>query len=254
MSAVPNSIPPGNKGRVGLLIAFACSGRLITPEMVVAMSLQPDPTHYTHATICIKGLPVDQAREKLAEQAIELGAKYLWFVDDDTVPPPNTARRLIYVLDNHPDIKAIGGVYCTKGEPAQPVIFRGMGSGSFWHWKVGDVFEVTGIGAGCLMINVDVFKKLEKPWFEFKQYYSTDPKQPSIYISEDISFCNKVRDAGYKIFAHGGVLCDHFDVNTGETYQLPTDSYPYSSKTEDLETVPTPELSQAIPKKEKIDG
>ena len=225
MSVIPNTFAAAN-GKVGCMIAMACSGRLITPEMVIAMSMQPMPTHLGQAFICVRGYPVEQAREIIAQKAIEAQAKFLWFVDDDTIPPPNTANKLMYVLNNNPDIAAIGGVYVTKSDPPTPVVFRGLGLGAFWHWKKGEVFEVTGIGAGCLMINCDVFKKLEPPYFPWYTKESDDPLVPSLSISEDISFCNKVRDAGLKVFAHGGVLCDHFDVTTGKTYQMPEDSYP----------------------------
>lgn len=249
MSVVPTFYQP--KEKIGVLIGLACSGRLIPPELVVAMSLQPQPTHFSHGFLIVKGLPVDKARCVLAEKALEVGAKYLWFVDDDTIPPPNTLQRLIYVLDNHPEIKAIGGVYVTKAPVPQPVVFRGAGLGSFWHWKKDDIFEVTGIGAGCLLIRTDVFNEIPKPWFEFQESYSNTPEIPSSLVSEDISFCNKVRDAGYRVFAHGGILCDHFDANTGNTYQMAPDSYPMRLETKSLANPLVLNNSQDSNKKEK---
>lgn len=225
-SVVPSELPSSKVHGVGCLIALACSGRLITPELVVAMTVQPLQTHMGSAYYCVKGKRVEEARELLADKAQEIGARYLWFVDDDTIPPPNSLRRLMYVLENNPDVMVCGGVYVTKSDPPQPVVFRGMGLGSFWHWKRGDIFEVTGMGAGCMLINCEVFKHLKKPYFPWVDSPSEDALKPSVLISEDISFCNAVRDAGFKIFAHGGVLCDHFDVATGITYQLPADSYP----------------------------
>ena len=77
-----------------------------------------------------------------------------------------------------------------------------------------------------MMINCEIFKKIPKPWFPWPKTYSDDPTVPSTSVSEDISFCNAVREAGYHIFAHGGVLCDHYDTNTHEVYTLPADTYP----------------------------
>lgn len=223
--ALPSSFPEG--ANVGVLVALACSGRLITPELVCAMACQSQATHLTSGYFLVKGKPVEEAREICAEQAIKSGAKYLWFIDDDTIPPPNTLRRLIYILENYPDVMVCGGVYATKSDPPAPVVFRGMGHGSFWRWKAGDVFEVTSMGAGCMMINTEIFKKIPKPYFPWPKFDSIDPSIPSLSISEDVSFCNAVRKAGYKVFAHGGILCDHFDVNSGLTYRLPEDSYPF---------------------------
>lgn len=236
MSIVPTSLPIEARHKVGVLIGLACSGRPIAPEMVVAMAMQPEPTHFSPGYVVVKGLPVDQARCVLAHKALEVKAKYLWFVDDDTIPPPNTLQRLIWVLENYPEIKAVGGVYVTKAEVPQPVVFRGKGLGSYWHWKKDDVFEVTGIGAGCLLINTDVFYQIPEPWFEFQRHDSntTDPNDISTRVSEDISFCDKVRAAGFKVFAHGGILCEHHDVFTGETFQLGPDTYPMRPETTSL--------------------
>lgn len=226
MGVVPTRLPKEAKNKVGVLIGLACSGRLVPPEMIVAMGLQSAPTHFSTGYLMAKGLPVDKAREYCAEEAIRVGAKYLWFVDDDTIPPPNTLRRLVTVLENYTEIGAIGGVYVTKSDPTQPVVFRGSGLGSFWQWKYGDIFEVTSMGAGCLLIKTEVFEKIPKPWFTFIDKPSDDPANPGQLTSEDVHFCNVARDAGYLIFAHGGILCDHYDINTGITYQLPADSYP----------------------------
>jgi hypothetical protein len=231
MAVVPKGTPVGEANKVGCLVAIASSGRLINADMVIAMSMQTPPTHFSMGYMAVKGFPVEIAREKAAEAALELKAKYLWFVDDDTIPPMNAVRRLIYILENYPEIAVCGGVYVTKSDPTQPVVFRGSGQGSFWRWKAGDVFEVTGMGAGCMLIRTSVFNELKRPWFAFTQEVSYDGIHAGSLVSEDIGFCDAVRKAGYKVFAHGGVLCDHFDASTGVTYVLPADSYPMRPET-----------------------
>ena len=229
MGATPSALPQGYSA--GVMVAFACSGRLITPEMVIAMSMQPPPTQLSTGFLCVKGLPVEQAREKLAEAEVKANCKYLWFIDDDTIPPPNSLRRLIYVLENNPDVMVCGGVYTSKCDPPSPVVFRGAGLGNFWRWKVGQVFEVSSMGAGCMMINCEIFRKLPKPWFHWTHSESMDPLTvPDVTVSEDVNFCNAVTKAGYRVAAHGGILCDHFDHGTGRTFQLPLDSYPYQKE------------------------
>ena len=243
LSPLNIGLPQGQN--IGLLKVLPTSGRLMVPEMVIALSAQMDPTHMTSGYLCIKGAPIDKARELAAEKALEAKAKYLWFVDDDTVPPPNAVKRLIYVLDNYPDVMVCGGIYVTRDpDVPQPLVFRGMGNGSYWRWKVGDVFEVTGMGAGCMMINCEIFKKIPKPWFPWPTSDSTDPKIPSTSVSEDISFCNAVQEAGYKVFAHGGVLCDHWDAATGKVYRLPSDSYPMRPREVEQVSAVTPQESQ----------
>jgi Glycosyl transferase family 2 len=224
-AAVPGNLP-SNLG-MGVLTVIPSNRKWLSREMTIALAVQAPPTHMSHGFLCIKDGPIELSRELAAEKALEMNAKYLWFVDDDTVPPPNTMKKLIYVLDNFPEVAVCGGVYVTReADTPQPLVFRGMGRGSYWHWKVGDIFEVTGMGAGCMMIKTEVFKKLPKPWFTFEESVSDDPMIASHSISEDIHFCNLVQQAGYKIFAHGGVLCDHWDTEKDTVYRLPPDSYP----------------------------
>src|SRR5690348_669159 len=192
MGAIPTQFPTGYN--VGLLICLPTNKRLVPPELVLALALQVFPTHLSIGYMIIKDKPIEEARELAAAKALEIGAKYLWFLDDDTIPPPNTIKRLEWVLANWPDdVMVCGGVYVTRSDPPSPVIFRGIGLGSFWHWKEGDVFEVTGMGAGCMLINCEVFKKIKPPYFPWTRIDSNNDGQPSVNVSEDINFCEKVR-------------------------------------------------------------
>jgi hypothetical protein len=224
--AVPRALP--SEPQRGVMIGLASSGRLIPPELVVSMGCQIPPTQLNVGYFCAKGLPVDKAREFIADSAIKVKSKYLWFVDDDVLPPPNTLRRLVYILENNPnDVMVAGGIYCTKSDPPSPCIFREPGLGSFWNWKVGEVFEVHSMGAGCMMINCEVFNHLSKPYFPWPEELSNEVNGKNNMVSEDVSFCMAVRAAGFRIAAHGGILCDHMDTTTGRIYQLPLNSYPY---------------------------
>jgi|SRR5271157_124597 len=234
-SAMPHEAPTETNLNIGMLIGLATSGRLVPPELLIALCSQPMPTNMNVAYCAIKGKPVEEARELCAENSLKLKAPYLWFVDDDTIPPPNTPRRLISVLQNHPEVMVCGGIYSIKADPPSPVVFRGNGLGSFWRWKYGEVFEVTGIGCGCMMINTEIFKILKPPYFPWDKtpIETTTISVPE--ISEDLSFCSKVREAGYKVVAHGGILCDHFDIRTGKMFSIPDNSYPFRKETTSAE-------------------
>jgi len=239
VAAVPSEFV--NAHGIGLLIGFAASGRLVPPDMIVAMSMQHTPVHMSAGYLLVRGKPVEEARELLAETALEHGARFLWFVDDDTIPPPNACRKLIYELEQDPLAMVCGGIYTARCDPPSPVVFQGLGMGSYWRWKKGEVFECSGMGAGCMMIKTEIFKQLPKPWFKFDIVESDDLKNPGHNISEDIYFCEAVRREGYKILAHGGVLCDHYDGATGNFFSLPEDSYPMRKETSStkVEEIPT---------------
>jgi hypothetical protein len=75
-----------------------------------------------------------------------------------------------------------GGIYYSKQDVPQPVVFEDNGSGAFHDWEPGSVFEVPGfIGTGCLLIKTEVFDKIEPPWFQTVNY----PDK----VTDDAFFC-----------------------------------------------------------------
>jgi hypothetical protein len=177
-------------------------------------------------------------RERLVEEALKVGAPYVLFIDDDTIPPPWAPRYLHAEINKDPKVMVCGGIYCTKENPPSPIVFKELGGGPFYNWKMGDTFECAGIGAGCMLIKTEVFKHLSKPWFLEPDEIFLDkvieingikcPLTRNV-ATDDLFFCKKVLDAGFKIVAHGGVLPVHLD-EAGNMYALPADSYPCREK------------------------
>src|SRR5271163_4644470 len=85
----------------GLLVAIPFSNRNVTPEWAMSLATQgyPIATNLTYFTT--RNVEVGEAREQMAEKAVELGTRYIWFIDDDTAPPVFAARKLIYELEQN---------------------------------------------------------------------------------------------------------------------------------------------------------
>lgn len=223
------------RNKAGIVLGLPMGRQVVRREWAIAMQAISWPVNMSVMQSVVADSPVDKARELICEQALIVGAPYVWFVDDDTVPPSNALRMLLFTLEQHPEAAAIGGIYCIRDEPPSPLVLKEGGSGINWDWKVGEVFETWGIGAGCLLIRTEALKKLPKPWFKFidvalgEDGFQGPVPVNRFYVGEDVYFCNKLQKAGYKILAHGGVLCDHYDTDTGKIYRLPKDSAPYTN-------------------------
>ena len=210
-------------------------GRNIPLEWAIGLAIMTPPCNSNYVFLPIKGMKRDLARIALVKQAQKLNARRLLFIDDDTVPPPEVIAKLMFALDNaDDDVKVVGGIYCSKTEPPFPMVFEDEGTGPFWKWKVGDVFPVGRIGTGCMMIDMKVFDMLPEPWFadidgvdeaRAAGLYQNGRVPLGVKITDDMYFCKKVREARFRILAHGGVLCDHYGQD-GRVYRLPSDSYP----------------------------
>jgi hypothetical protein len=222
---------------VGLCIGLPFCGRPISPEWAVSFSGQSYPLNIRRFVCSLKGEEVGKARNQIAEDAVSKGAKYLWFLDDDTAPPFHAIRSLINTLENA-DSKTMvaGGIYCAKAWPTEPIVYRGNGGGAFWKWKSGDIFECSGLGTGCMVIKTEVFKHLPKPWFQTIDEDGT-PEVPIVQVTDDLYFCEKVINAGFKILADTHVLCVHWGWDEEKKqfvpYMLPDDSYPIRPVSED---------------------
>lgn len=204
------------------------SGRPLPPELVVAYKACSPPMATNGVFLETRGAPIADARNLFAEKAMELKAKYIFFWDEDVLLPPQALRELIFLMENWPDIGVAGGIYCLKVDRPEPLVFHKEGQGPYWDWKVGEVFEVSGIGMGCTVIRTEILKDVEKPWFRTVDDYSKflDNIPSGEGWTEDLWFCHRVKKTKWKIVAHGQLLCPHIDVRTGRRYELPPDSKP----------------------------
>jgi hypothetical protein len=213
---------------IGLVVGLPTRGNKVGFEWSLCMAGQNYPINTNRWTVPCKGKPIDEARTKIAKFALEKKAKYLFFIDDDTAPPFHACRKLMYDLEQaDDDVMIAGGIYTTKEQFPAPIVFNGNGAGPFWKWKKGELFECSGIGTGCMLIKTEVFTKIEEPWFKTIDNPPDGQKVLEI-ATDDLYFCQKVTDAGFKILADGSVLCVHWDYSTDPPtpYYLPEDSYP----------------------------
>lgn len=224
-------VPVLKAAKKGITLAIV-SGRAACPlEMVPAISMQSWPSNTNFAIMTLYGMDTDRSRIQAVKQAQSMNAKYIWFVDDDTVPPADAGRHLVYILEQkgppHGKAMVAGGIYCTRSSPPEPIVYQEQGAGPFWDWRVGETFECWGLGTGCMMVNMQVFEHIPEPWF-----LTTDTATHK--ETDDLYFCARVHEAGYQVWAHGGILCHHYDLDKGITYQLPRGSRPYQDRLEDF--------------------
>jgi hypothetical protein len=158
----------------------------------------------------LSGMPFDHARNTGCIKTLELDFEWLFFLDDDTIPPWDAIPKLM----SHKK-PIVSGLYYRRSPPICPVMLKNTPNGRQWvtEFNSPSLIEVDFVGAGCLLINKEVLKKLNYPWFEWKvDRYDLPPDQR---MSEDFSFCEKARQQGYKIYVDTGVQCRH--IGLGES-------------------------------------
>lgn len=162
----------------------------------------PDPASF-RGWVLTHDLPIPDCHEAVAERGLAAGADALWFVEEDTVPPPNALRESMALLDTY-DVVAVD--YPVGGEAWACVT----------HDKAG---EIAYCGLGSTLIRREVFEALPRPWFSTEWVYIGDrngwkpipnkalPEQR--YGHQDIHFAMQVRAAGFRIGQVAGMLAAH---------------------------------------------
>jgi hypothetical protein len=231
--------------KVKIAIALPSSGRFVPFDWAMGLMTLKYPMNSGIAMLYLKNKDRAEARNQLVERAKELGAEYIFFVDDDTVPPHNVMTRLLQELEMDKDAAVCGGIYCSKTDPPTPLVYLARDESTHWGWKYGDVFRCWGIGTGCMLIRMSVFDEIEKPWFK-EIDWTFDPDKPeepldpmiphnvSAYrMTDDLYFCEKLAQAGKKVLAHGGVLAVHIGQD-GKGYVMERNAPPIREFTDPL--------------------
>jgi len=156
---------------------------------------------------------IDALRNDLVDMALQVGASHLIMMDTDQIYPVETIPKLL----SH-KLPVVGCVVNRRYPPFDPILLRGkMGAyESIDEWEEGALVEVDATGTGCIMFNMEVFRKMPRPWFKFRKLETGEG------IGEDIGFCHDLKESGYRIFVDTSIQCGHLTTLnvTMSTYQL----------------------------------
>lgn len=161
----------------------------------------------------ISGYDCALARQHIANEAVERGFDYVFMVDYDVVVPSDALTMLMEW-----DEPVMLGYYAHQGSFAPP-----HGDGKTCLCKPPSYHDqftgaellalreagehkvpIRGGGLGCALIKVDVFSRLQYPYFKFVVYGDRHG-----VLGEDLYFCKKCRDAGMKLYGDARVACGH---------------------------------------------
>jgi hypothetical protein len=190
-------------------------------------------------------MPMNQRRSKIYAVGDEVGIaynrmiewvlahdilgkyKFVMTVEDDNTLPPDAHIKLLESIDTGP-FDAVSGLYFTKGDINLPMAygdpkeFARTGRMDFRPRDVrkaletGNVMEVNGIGMGCALWRMELFRQMTAPWFV--TVADVVPDKGPISITQDLYFCERMRRAHKRIAVDLRVRVGHVDRDTGEVY------------------------------------
>jgi len=143
---------------------------------------------YNHKFYRTHDMIIPECFNYLTEQALNDGAEYILYSEEDTVMPDGAMERLLLA---DADITCID--YAVSGYSC---IARNK-----------DTDEILWCGLGCTLVKSEVFSKLEKPYFRSDKVLLLN-SWPNVewvsageqsYGGQDIYFCMMAREKGFKI-------------------------------------------------------
>ena len=146
------------------------------------------------------------SRNSLAMMAIQMDADFVFWLDSDMVFKSDTLVRMMDTLKKN-DLDILTGLYFRRVPPYSPVLFDKLEqNGEITEFsefnKIPDeLFEVGGCGFGCVLMKTDVFFDVQS---KFDNMFA-----PRGNNGEDVAFCIRARECGYKIYCDPSIVCGH---------------------------------------------
>jgi len=140
--------------------------------------------------------------------------KYVLTLEEDNMVQPDS---LMKAFESMAKFDVVGGLYWTKGEGGQPMIFGDpnvMPKNFIPQFPRPESLQpCNGLAMGFTLFKLDMFKKLPKPWFKTCQDFT--PGQGVRMETQDLYFFENAAKFGYKFACDTRIRIGHYDHSTG---------------------------------------
>ena len=176
------------------LIAIPCMDEIDVGFVQSLMDLQ---TVGETKTYFLSGSLIYEARERLAAMAVNNGFDHILWLDSDQMFKPTL---MIDFVSSEKDM--VTGVIPMRRPPYIPCVYKVKDDELKQVTELGDrLFEVDGCGFGAVFMKTEI---LQKCFDKYKTCF-----QPIYGYGEDLSFCLRVKELGYKIYADPRIDIGH---------------------------------------------
>ena len=194
------------------LIAIPCGDTIPADTFQSAISLRVEsPVQFT----LVRGSLVYDARNRLAEIAMEGGFDRILYLDSDMVFEPDMLQRFHAQLDEGKEV--VCGLYTTRKPPIHTTLYSAMylkrepGEkfsvpvlARMEDYPLDRPFQVKGCGFAGVMLSVDVLRRITETFGA--------PFSPLPGFGEDLSFCLRAAELGIEIWCDPRIRLGHVGV------------------------------------------
>lgn len=189
---------------------------------------------------------VADAQNLIVRELLEKDFEWMLLLEDDVIPPPDLLIKLNRYMQKA-DTPVVSGLYFTKSEPSEPLIYKGRGAGAFVDFNIGEKVWCDGVPTGCLLVHHSLLRAM---WEDSEEYmvggFATrrvfesavrswiDPETGSVSTkacTSDLDWCWRIIDGDYMAKAgwtklagnpepfvvDTSIMCQHIDPH-GRTF------------------------------------
>ena len=175
-----------------ICLGIPCGERINSKFLIAYTGLLFNMPCTAHVVIR-EGVYVTENRHYIVEEAKKEQCSHLLLLDADMLFKPHCLKSLIAW-----DKDIVGATYnMRKFPPTSTVKFADKAGKLVAREKIPtEFFQCAAVGFGFTLINMRVFEKVPKPWFNIEH-----AKDGSLLTGDDVWFCRQASKAGYKIWA-----------------------------------------------------
>ncbi len=141
---------------------------------------------------------IQYSRTQLILSAQQQDCDFVFFMDHDVVFPSDTLTRLLAC-----ERPVVFGKYNQRHMPYDSTVTDCQGK------RISEfpssLFQVATGPTGCMLIDMEVFRRIQKPWFQI--VLNDDGK---LVETEDVWFCNQVNSSGLSIWCDPTIIVGHY--------------------------------------------
>lgn len=189
--------------------------------LVAIPSMDTVPARFAQSLACLQsvdetkvminaGSLVYMSRETLSVHAVKMEADYMLWLDSDMVFEGDLLNRMMKTLKEN-DLDFLTACYFRRSAPYTPVLYSKIDfDGEACHWEElkeapapdSGLFEVEGCGFGCVLMKTDIVLDVKG---KFGKLFT-----PIGGTGEDLSFCWRARQCGYKLMCDPSIPIGHY--------------------------------------------
>jgi len=187
--------------KIKVLIGVPCNRtvKAKTMESLLKLVDYSNDKYEFDFTFAIEGYTIAENRIYCAIKAMKANCTHLLFIDDDMTFPPETLEQL---LSHEKEI--VGVVASPRMITENTTVLKLDGDVLMKHEIPKELFEVTHVGTGVMLIDMEVFKKIGEPYFKFTTHLNG-----MTLDGEDAYFCQRAREKDIKIYCDPTLSIGH---------------------------------------------